>query len=475
MIQNSQFVGLKKRGVDIRIDADGTELYGNKFGVNQAVTEIIWNTENGIYIDQADNTIIGSVENPNYICGDGIGHGGVHLANANGTQIIGNYIGTNENYDDLRNKGSGVEVTYLSADTYVEGNVLGYNLEYGIEIRSTANTSSTVVNANTIVGNLDGGVYVSSSSNNIVSNNYIGTNVDGDLGLGNANHGILIDSPVDNSEIINNTIAYNGTTDEHYGIKVAETSSLNYWEGNSIYLNGDQTLNSKAIDFDDNTQENVEVVTLVSYNAITNTIVFNLSADASYVEFYLDSLNQALELIATSTTDLGTGENTYQLSEDELAAMEAGFGNGLSNLTAIATYESGTSSVSSEVSSSLELCLTPLMVTSISDDGSCGTLRHAVDFANINAGADIITFDPLLDGGVITLGSVLELTGGETSIDGDFEDDGIPNIQLTGDESLVAMRVTSSDNVINGLSFVNVALALSINSCLLYTSDAADD
>lgn len=98
-------------------------------------------------------------------------------------------------------------------------------------------------------------------------------------------------------------------------------------------------------------------------------------------------------------------------------------------------------------------------------DGTCDTshcsLREAIDAANTNAGADSITFDDALfgTGGVITItNGTLTLSDDGTSIDGDLDDDGDPEVEVrwssgTVNDGLIVIQ--SSNNRIEGLAVTN--------------------
>ncbi|MFK7899325.1 MAG: gliding motility-associated C-terminal domain-containing protein [Cyclobacteriaceae bacterium] len=86
----------------------------------------------------------------------------------------------------------------------------------------------------------------------------------------------------------------------------------------------------------------------------------------------------------------------------------------------------------------------PLLVTSPSDDGSIGTLRGAVNYANGHNGSDTIRFDSAIpDGQTFLLTDQLELTDPEgTVIWGDYDADSLL------DFSLVLSGSTVSDTII---------------------------
>jgi len=94
-----------------------------------------------------------------------------------------------------------------------------------------------------------------------------------------------------------------------------------------------------------------------------------------------------------------------------------------------------------------------ITVTTVADSGA-GTLREAIDTANGAGGADTITFKAGLAGKTIHLLSDLpQLTDGGTTIDGDLNDDGKPDIALSGDNAAISygLNISSADNLIRGL------------------------
>ncbi len=67
------------------------------------------------------------------------------------------------------------------------------------------------------------------------------------------------------------------------------------------------------------------------------------------------------------------------------------------------------------------------------DDTGPGSLRWAIDAANLYGGSDTIAFDPALSGSVIYPETPLPaITDSRTTIDGDINDDGVPDIELRG-------------------------------------------
>ena len=103
------------------------------------------------------------------------------------------------------------------------------------------------------------------------------------------------------------------------------------------------------------------------------------------------------------------------------------------------------------------------------DDGQCGgsgnpggdadcTLREAIGYANSHSGVDSITFS---SGGIITITQgALTLSDNGTTIDGDLNNDGVPEVEVRyssgtvgTDSGLIVVR--TSDNRIEGLAVTN--------------------
>src|SRR6266516_4127958 len=124
----------------------------------------------------------------------------------------------------------------------------------------------------------------------------------------------------------------------------------------------------------------------------------------------------------------------------------------------------------------------PVVVTTLADtadppfnaDGDCGTgaisdlpgadglvsLREAIIAANNTPGTQTITFAPNLSGGTIMVGfnglPLPALCGGHTRINGDIDNDGIPDIKLEGAafpffSRAAGILIISSYNTIEGL------------------------
>ena len=122
--------------------------------------------------------------------------------------------------------GSGIEISgrggdLIAADyigTSIDGTFGRGNGAFGVEISGSSSNqigSSDPANRNVISGNLEGGIHIDPSSNNLVVGNYIGTNAAGDAAIANGNNGVYIENSKFNT-VTGNVISGNGTN----GVKI---------------------------------------------------------------------------------------------------------------------------------------------------------------------------------------------------------------------------------------------------------------
>lgn len=156
-------------------------IAGNYIGTNAAGTAAIGNSKQGIFIpDRAHRTRIGTNADGiadeaerNVISGNL--NTGIYLNAIIGTQIAGNFIGTDATGTyAVGNRSHGIYIVNESTD-----NVIGTN---GDGIHDAAERN--VISGNTAVG-----VYIAASQENVVAGNYIGTDVTGTADLGNGSDG----------------------------------------------------------------------------------------------------------------------------------------------------------------------------------------------------------------------------------------------------------------------------------------------
>ena len=150
-------------GIQIDSGADGITITGNWIGTTGTGSTGVGNSNTGISIEGA-NTIIGGtgVNEGNVITNNG--NEGINLTGATGTIIQGNIIGL----DPDGSTGSG-------------------NSDVGIALLSGSHNTTiggTTAEARNIISNNYEGIEIN-SNNNTVQGNYIGTDVNGILNVGN--------------------------------------------------------------------------------------------------------------------------------------------------------------------------------------------------------------------------------------------------------------------------------------------------
>jgi hypothetical protein len=234
----------------IQLDAvggSGNRILGNFIGTDATGTNALGNAGHGIQVNAADNTIggtdpgAGNVISANDPSGFGVVIGG---ASTTGTLIQGNLIGTDVTgtvalgngfgvgIDDsasnntvgglaaeARNLISGninanVLITNGASANLVAGNYIGTNVTgdtaldpnatttAGIELFVAQNNTiggTTAAARNVISGNAGHGLLLTSSANNLVLGNFIGTDATGTVALGNDGDGIHLLEAADNT------------------------------------------------------------------------------------------------------------------------------------------------------------------------------------------------------------------------------------------------------------------------------------
>jgi trimeric autotransporter adhesin len=263
--------------------ADANVIAGNRIGTNAAGSAVIANGSDGVQIGSgADATVIGgtSAAERNLISGNG--NDGIEIDNTGttGTVIHGNWIGTDATglaalgnarhgvilFNGVSgtliggtaagagnvisgNAGPGIVVSGAgSSNNTVAGNFIGLNAagaaligngDDGIQILdgATNNTigGATTAHRNVISGNSDGvqfGGAGGGANNNLVQNNYIGTDASGTFDFGNNDDGVDIDNGALNNQIIGNLIS--GNTSDGIDLGDAGASSGTLIQGNLI-------------------------------------------------------------------------------------------------------------------------------------------------------------------------------------------------------------------------------------------------
>lgn len=260
-------------GVEIHDQATLTLVQGNYIGTDALGTGALGNGYSGITVagGVTQTTIGGSFDARNLISGNANDGISIFGAPTMGTLIQGNYIGTDVTGSlDLGNLARGVGIYDSSFHTVNNGNVISGNNSDGIAIFggnatnniveqnylgtnanataaiangfqgvAIADASSNAIRSNVISGNLGSGLLLFSfggngANNNSILNNHIGTSFLAGISIPNGFAGISIADNSSFNSVVGNRIAHNMSN----GIEARPNAVANQFVGNSIYENG---------------------------------------------------------------------------------------------------------------------------------------------------------------------------------------------------------------------------------------------
>jgi streptogramin lyase len=351
------------RGYGIETWGDGNLVEGNFLGTNAAGTGALVSSvlNAGIELVGSNNTIGGTTAGAgNLISGNAAS--GIQIGIGNANLVEGNYIGTNADGTlGLANVYDGIEVqdsnNTIGGTTAAAGNLISGNGRYGILISASANfvqgnyvgtnaagtvalgnasdgvhiangfsgatANNTVGGATTGAGNLISGnqgngilITDTSATNNVVAGNYIGTDVNGALNLGNNGNGVAVVAGAHDNTIggmadgAGNVIAFNGND----GVLI-DTGTGNGISQNSMFANAN--LGIELLNGGNNNQPAPQLTSAVSGGGVT-TVQGILTGQASTtytLEFFAaDSSGQGQVFLGsvTVTTD-ETGVATFSV------------------------------------------------------------------------------------------------------------------------------------------------------------------
>lgn len=259
----------------VYVSGNGNVIINNRIGTTANGAGALGNGEEGILVQDAGQTRIGSNLTGSNIISGNKGHGILVSGNSPGTRIESNFIGTTPAGVAIPNSGAGI---YLNAPSVAvggttsgTGNVVAGNLQsgividkagatlrlnrigvnpaggklangsYGIYVRSSNNQIGVPGLGNIIGGNTQDGVFLESGEKNSLSGNYIGTDSSQSAALGNGMAGVsvlyaqntLIGGGANGAA---NTIAFNNTDGVYIPNAASQGTRINV---NSIYSNGD--------------------------------------------------------------------------------------------------------------------------------------------------------------------------------------------------------------------------------------------
>ena len=275
-------------------------IQANIIGLDVTGTVALGNGSHGIRIfgGAGSNTIGGTTAAARNIISSN--DDGIYIENADGTIIQGNYIGTDiTGLVDLGNSDRGIQIESGSTNTLVGG---------------TSPSARNVISGNDNNGVLisDGATPGTGATDNVVQGNYIGVGADGTTVLGNLGHGVFLDFNVDNNTI-GGTAAGAGNVianSQWKGVYVIDSAaSGNSILGNRIYDNGGIgiDLGSSGVTDNDAGDGDTGANDLQNF-PVLNKVTTN-GAGLIGVSGYLDSTANTtfrIELFASSTAD-GSG------------------------------------------------------------------------------------------------------------------------------------------------------------------------
>lgn len=244
--------------------AENVEIRRNLVGTNIGGTKAVGNGFAGIEILGAVNTLVGgsAVSDGNVVSGNS--GTGILVDAANATEISNNTVGlSSSRLGRLGNAGHGIVVSGGAVATEIlNGNRIAYNgtaassLGHGILVEDGAESTIigsliSVTGGNLVYGNLLDGIHITGEGTTAttVAANFIGTNQNRVLGLGNGGAGVAIEGSfghVIGANLPSSKSAPNlgnvilGNRD---GVLIAESVAASLEEGNAVFGN---TIQSNA-------------------------------------------------------------------------------------------------------------------------------------------------------------------------------------------------------------------------------------
>jgi parallel beta-helix repeat protein len=268
----------------------GNVVLGNYIGTDASGLNAVPNGLSGVIIGGGPaNNVIGSTNSAGRNILSGNTEFGIYLTNTTGNVILGNYLGVNvTGTAAIANQKSGVALyggtqNIIGGNVTGAGNVLSGNVNYGVDIRNPVATGNlvqgnligldaggtngiangfggvlldsgalsntiggTVAGARNIIsGNTTAGVFLTgtSTSNNLIEGNYVGTDITGTNSIPNTLVGIYLPFGTPGN-VIGGTVAgaRNIISGNYYGVYLASPATAgNVIEGNYLGVSPDGT------------------------------------------------------------------------------------------------------------------------------------------------------------------------------------------------------------------------------------------
>jgi CSLREA domain-containing protein len=502
-------------GVDIEGGATLNLVQGNFIGTDITGTLDRGNTQVGVVFFDAtttNNTVGGTAAGArNVISGNNINGVSINTGST-GNQVQGNFIGTDVNGaaelgntgDGVRisaspnntvggtaagarnvisgNSSDGVEITgAASTGNLVQGNFIGTQMDglgalgnfIGVSISSSATTNTvggTVAEArNVISANEFLGVFINTSTGNLVQGNFIGTQMDGASPLGNI-VGVFITA---NNNTIGGTSSGAGNTIAHNieGVDVSFGTG-NAIRGNSIFSNADLGIDLDGdgvtpndpgdSDAGDNNFQNFPVV-VSACNFGGSTIISGTLGSTANTQFALEFFSN------TTCDDSGFGEGATLIHS--MMVTTNGSGNAFFTvnitpaipdgrlITATATDPAGNTSEFSQcaqVTSETGVVATLIPPTSLNPVGTSHTVTTTVRVNCSPAVGVTVTFNIMSGPNAGQMGAVTTNALGQASFTYTSNGTtGTDTIQASGSASGMPFSVTAQKTWASATSACN--------------------
>jgi hypothetical protein len=220
---------ISANSIGIRLlNADGTEIVGNLIGTDASGSMPSPNAT-GVALESSVNVHLGA-DGPGHNVISGNTDYGVSISSAAFDSVLGNFIGTDASGESPLGNGAGVRVVDASESLAIEGNVISANAGNGVELSYPGTPG-----------------HLSSS----LEDNRIGTNAAGTRPLGNAGAGVFIESAGDvlvrYNTIANNRVGLWRTSPTTlFQFTVSQNSMWGNRGGLGIVLGADETIAPNA-------------------------------------------------------------------------------------------------------------------------------------------------------------------------------------------------------------------------------------